>query len=160
MKHAVARRLLSSEVARVDMERETFLRLQEDLQRQKAQFAKERMSYSITDMLREQLAGFDPKILDDDDDLPGVLEEVEGQDSFLAKMKTLSENKELELLVAYLTRNQILHSATSAKTLDEINFGRATVNGFTLLMDEISRLATVYKDRHSNEPDFDEHEVL
>lgn len=160
LKHAIARMLLSTEIARVDLERETFLRLQEDLKRQKELFRDEREAYTVTDMVREQLQAFDPRMLDDEDDLPTVLDEVEGQDSFLAKMKTLNENKEFALVVAYLTRNQIMHIAKYADTTEKQNFGRATINGFELLKDEIARLATIYADRHAKEPEFDEHEVV
>lgn len=160
LKHAVARYLLASEVSKVALERTTFMRLREDLERQRAEFDKEKDSYTYTDMVREQLIGFDPHILDTDDDLPGVLGEVEGEDAFLAKMKALNENKELSLLIAYLKRHQILYSATTAKTLDEINFGRATINGFELLTEEIGRLATVYADRHAKDEEFDQHEAV
>lgn len=115
---------------------------------------------SVVDLVREQLKGFDPRMLDTEDDLPEVLGEVESQDSFLAAMKRLNEDEHLKTLIAYLKRNQVLHSAKEALTLDAINFGRATVNGLSLLDEEIGRLAIVYKTRHAQEPEFDEHEVV
>lgn len=115
---------------------------------------------SVTDLMREQLAGFNPRLLDSEDDLPEILGEVEAQDVFLAGMKRLEEDEHLKTLIEYLKRNQVLHSAKEAQTLDAINFGRATVNGLTLLVEEITRLAIIYKVRHEKDVEFDEHEVL
>jgi hypothetical protein len=114
----------------------------------------------IKDLVRENLKGFDPKLLDSEDDLPEILGETEEQESFLSKMKSLSENKELELLISYLVRNQIRFSVIEAENLEAMNFGRATINGLTLLQDEIKRLATVYDERHAPKQKFNEFEVV
>lgn len=117
--------------------------------------------HKITSLVRNTLGGFDPKLLDTEDDLPEVLGEVEAQDVFLAGMKRLKEDKHLWLLVDYLTRNQIIHAVKEAQTLDTINFARATINGWSLLREEVDRLTSVYVDRHpTNKLTFDEHEVV
>lgn len=115
---------------------------------------------SVVDLVRAQLAGFNPRLLDNEDDLPEVLGDTESQELFLAGMKRLNEDEYLKTLIEYLKRNQVLHSAKEALTLDAINFGRSTVNGLSLLQEEIARLTTVFDVRHEKQPEFDEHEVV
>lgn len=137
------------------------LRIQQaSLEASHVEFEAYKKSLTVEDLVREQLKGFDPKLLDDATDLPEVLGDVTAQEPFLAAMKSLNENDSLWTLVAYLTRNQILFSAKEAQDLASINFGRATINGWSLLREEVERLTTVFKARHAAEPEFDEHEVL
>ena len=159
VRHAIARRLLSEEVAKIDLERGTFIRLAEEQRKNAKEFQDYKASLTVTDMVREQLAGFNPKLFDTDDDLPEVLGEVEAQSEFLSKCKALQENPALEVILSYLIRNQIVHSAKHAPTQEAINFGRATINGFELFREEVARLVAVHTERHSKEPNFNEFEV-
>lgn len=168
IKHAVARYLLADEVKRVDLERKSFLDMKgkyegkiRELDEQTHQTIEgAKASLDVIDLVREQLKGFDPKMLDDDDDLPGILGEVEAQDAFLSKMKTLNDMPELKTVRKYLIRNQIIYTATEAENVEKQNFGRATINGLYLEEEEIARLATIYADRHKPEEGFDTFEVV
>lgn len=160
MKHAVARYLLSSEVDKVNMERETYKLIQDSVKRKLEDVEAYEKSIDIVAVFRKQIEGFDPHLLDTDEDLPAVLGDIENQDAFLSKMKSLSDQVELRQLIDFLKREQIIHIAKYADTLDKQNFGRATLNGFELLMSEIDRLATVYVDRHKQDDDFDKNEVV
>lgn len=115
---------------------------------------------NIVDLTRENLKGFNPRLLDNEDDLPEVLGEVENQDEFLSKVKSLKDNPAFEIIANYLIRNQIMYSVKTATPLDEINFGRATINGVSLFKEEVARLSTVFEERHAKKPEFDEHEVV
>ena len=168
LRHKIARALLSEEVARVDMERRAFLEAKEGLAVSRRALADEqkrfeayKQSLTITDLVREQMKGFNPKLLDSADDLPEVLGDVEDQDTFLARCKSLAEADTLRTIAAYIMRNQIIYSAREAETLDTINFGRATINGVSLMLDEVDRLATIYSERHPpKEPEYDVNEVV
>lgn len=160
VRHAIARWLFAEEVAKVDLERTTFALLVEEQKESSRKLGEYKAGLTVTDMVREQLAGFDPKLFDTDDDLPEVLGEVEAQSEFLSKCKALQENPALEVILAYLIRNQIVHSAKYAPTQEAINFGRATVNGVELFREEVARLAAVHTERHAAKPTFDEHEVV
>lgn len=167
IRHHIARWLFSEEVAKVDMERQAFIAIQKDvtksrqeLEAEREEFRKWAESRTIVDAVRMMLKGFDPKVLDDEDDLPEVLQDVESDESFLQQCKSLKDNDALWIIVKYLIRNQVLYSAKEAKTLDDINFGRATINGLSLLREEVDRLASVYAKRHTAKPKFDEHEVV
>lgn len=174
IKHAIARYLLADEVKRVDLERESFQKISERYKANIEDFEAYKRSLTVTDLVREQLKGFNPRLLDPTrrrdeetgsevesfDDLPEVLGEVEDQESFLAACKSLQENKAFPIIADYLLRNQILFSAKEAVGLAEIDFGRSTVNGIQLLREEVARLATVHAERHAAKPTFDEHEVV
>lgn len=153
---------MADEVKKIDVERDAFARISADYQAGIDSIADERIRVSndVVALVRAQLKGFDPKLLDSDTDLPEVLGEVESQESFLAGMKRLQEDEHLWFLVQYLTRNQVLYTATEAVTLEQQNFGRATLNGYSILREEINRLATVHAVRHAATPEFDEHEVV
>ena len=160
IRHAIARKLFASEVARVDLERETFLSLQASLKADKADFEAYKKTLTIIDLVREQLAGFNPRLLDTEDDLPEVLGDIENQEEFLSKCKSLKDNYALDTILDYICRNQVMYSAKEANTLETINFGRATVNGASLCREEVARLAAVYTERHPVDGQFDEHEVV
>lgn len=161
LRYWIATKLLPEEQKKLTMAQEAFERIKAQYAQNMAEFDAYKASLTVTDMVREKLAGFNPRLLDNPDtDLPNILGDVEIQDPFLAKMKTLNETQELHTLLDYLERNQVLYSAKEATGLDAINFGRATVNGLSLVREEIARLATVYAERHAGEPEFDEHEVV
>lgn len=134
--------------------------LLQELEAARADFGAYRASLTITDLIREQLKGINPKLFENDND---ILVEMAGEDSintFLSGVHDLNKSNALSRILDVLIRDQVLHSAKEAIGLDEINFGRATVNGLSLLREEVGRLDTVYLERHAKEPEFDEHSVV
>lgn len=153
--------LWTKEIEKVDMERATFIQLNKDLREKQNEFEKYKASKTVTDMVRENLCGFDPKLVDTEDDLPEVLGEVENQNEFLTQVSTLKKNPAFEIIAKYLIRNQILYSSMEANTLEENNFGKATVNGIELFKEEVDRLALIYEDKHNrDDKKFDQFEVI
>lgn len=147
-------------------ERERFNRLAERYQRlceeqegAQADFEAYKASLTVVDLVREQLKGINPKILEGDNDLLVDLGAEDSLDSFLAGCHDLHKSRELSRIIEYLERDQVLYSAKTAVGLDEINFARATINGLCLLREEVARLDTVYEERHASQPKFDEFEV-
>lgn len=127
---------------------------------------------SYTLMMRELLKGFDPTLVDFVPEGPNggvnatdILEEIKQQTGsdgteFLAGIKEAYKNDALRRLDKFLIRNQIVYSAREAETLDQINFGRATVNGLVLRQGEIDRLYGVYLARHPDEEPYDKFSAL
>jgi len=123
--------------------------------------------YSIVDCVREQLKGFNPKLLDESlydsvDTAPDVLEQYDSEDSeevFLSKIRDLYNNPTFNAVLNYLVRNQLIYTAKEARDFNEISFGRATINGLILFKDEVERLKAIYDERHIHEESFDRHEV-
>lgn len=115
---------------------------------------------SIVDLVREQLAGFNPRLLDVDDELVEMMDGEDAVDSFLAEAKKLHDNTALPKILDHITRKQIMESTVEALTLETINFGRGSLNGVTLVREEVERLHTAFVLRHAPKEEFDAHEAL
>jgi hypothetical protein len=121
---------------------------------------KRQESLTIVDLVRTQLKGFNPLLLDSYDDIELTYPEGgEGLDSFLEQVGELKKNTALPLIEQFLKRNQVLYTAKEADDLNAINFGRASVNGVELIREEIDRLDKIRVERSSKPEDFDEHEI-
>lgn len=114
----------------------------------------------VTDLVREQLGGFNRRLLDEDDDLPTLVGDEHEQNTFLAHVKELATNEALPIILDALIRDQVLFIAKEAQGTEQANFGRASINGWTLLREEVARLYAIYLDRHTKEEVYDEHEVV
>ena len=117
-------------------------------------------SLSIVDLVREQLGGFDTKLLDSSEDLDVIYEAEDGESALLSGARELHKNKHLGVIAQHLIRNQVLYIAKDAEAMESVNFGRATINGIELFIEEIERLNLVYEELHKGRDDFDEHEVI
>jgi hypothetical protein len=129
------------------------------VERERAQLELSRKAVSIVSLGRELLKGFDPKALD-----PGdmSLEEELGEEliPFLAQVHELTKNDALPRILAHLTRFQIFHTAKWAENMPQANFGRATINGLSLVREEIDRLEGVYQEKHAPPEQYDPHAVV
>lgn len=117
-------------------------------------------SIGVTDLVREQLRGFNPRLLDVEDDILELVGDEESATHFLEEAHKLAQNEALPRILDFLVRNQVQESVKSAATLEAMNFGRASVNGVTLVREEVERLEAVYQERHAPDEDFDKHEAL
>lgn len=109
---------------------------------------------------RVQMKGYNPKDLDNMDDIEVMYDTEDGLNSFLADVHSLSNNKALQEIIKVLKRNQIMHTALETQNLDQVNFGRATVNGLCLLEEEIDRLVGIYTEKNEVEDKYDETEII
>lgn len=113
---------------------------------------------SITDLVRDRLTGFNPKLLDGVhlswsgnkfDDRDGILPLVEKEDGsitdFLLECNRLHENKAIWRILDWLERNQILFIAKRAPAT-QVDFGRASINGIELVREEVIRLKEQYEE--------------
>lgn len=123
--------------------------------------------FSVQRLVRSQLKGFDTSVLSksvwDGSDNAISIEEAyevdESREAFLAKVHDLAQSKELEGILTYLVRNQILFTAKEAVGVEQELFGRATINGLTLVRDEIRRLDAMYRSEHAPKESFDKFSV-
>ncbi len=137
------------------------------LNKELAKYRKLNADFSVQRLIREQLKGFDTSVLSksvwDGSDEAISIEDAydvdEGRASFLAKVHDLAQSKELEGILTYLVRNQILFTAKEAIGQEQELFGRATINGLTLIRDEIRRLDAIYKEEYGRKEDFDKFSV-
>lgn len=133
----------------------------------KKSFESQKANLNVVDLVREKLKGFNPRTLTKigaSDDANILVEEFgeneEGADAFLSAMKPIAESKEFQVLLDYLNRNQIIYSVKEGLDLNQINFGRATINGTGLVREELDRLLAIYIDRHKPSEHYDKHEAI
>lgn len=65
---------------------------------------------------------------------------------FLSKAHSLAENTVLKELIEFLMTESMVKATLEARDIIEVNFQRATVNGLSLLEEEISRFSSIYKE--------------
>lgn len=173
IRYAVFGSIFASELRKIEKERTTYLTLQKRLREDIERFEEHKKNITVRDIMRERLAGFNPRLLDkvsegDEELLDYLLKESHDEtevfagrkEEFLSRMHDLSNNDELRLLTEWLIRNQTLITAREAQTQDAINFGRATLNGLELIEEEIERYAGLYKESHAGEEPFDTHSAV
>jgi hypothetical protein len=113
----------------------------------------------LSRLLREELKGFDVKILDSDLDVEDWYTEQDSRRTFLEQCHELFKSSALKDIAKFLIRNQMQYTTTEAKTLEDMNFGRATINGIVLLQEEVDRLNTLYLTEVKPPDKFDEHDI-
>lgn len=121
---------------------------------------------SVVALAREQLKGFNPRHITLDvvknrhalSLYDGLTPEEE--DALITNIHQLYTNPALQVLLDYITRNQVLYGQMEADSLLSLNFSRGTVNGLILLRDEINAAEGVYRKRHTPEEDFNQFSSL
>lgn len=139
-----------------------------EIEREGLKRERQRLSQlDVVDAVREQLKGFSPKLLDVAmydivDFSPSILDQYENEESetiFLSKVRDLYHNEAFRAITDYLVRNQIIYIAKEALNFNDVQFGRASINGIILVKDEVERLKAIYDERHPAKEEFDVHEV-
>lgn len=115
---------------------------------------------TASEAYREQMKGFNGTELNSYSDLEEIYDTEDGLEAFMANVKSLSDNPALDAIINLLKRNQLQFTALESENLEQVNFGRATVNGLQLFREEVDRLVGVYKEMHKHEDEFDPNEVL
>jgi hypothetical protein len=118
---------------------------------------------SPADLAREKYKLVDPKLILTREDLPSVLKELApemGEETFLSLVHDMHQKGALALILDVLKRDQGQFSLAEARTLEEFNGGRMSINGIELVREEVERLASFYKSKHTREEKFDEFKVV
>ncbi len=132
-------------------------------------------SVDVVDLVREKLVGFNPKLVDgtklvmsnggtidvvssifDDAKIAGYASDMD----FLADCKSLLNTKALPVICDYIRRNQIIFTTGAAKTMEQVNFGGASINGVELVREEVQRMKAIFDERNEKPEDFDKHEAV
>jgi len=123
--------------------------------------ATERVEIDPARAFRSQMKSFDPLTMDNMDDIEVMYDtEDDGIDSFLSDMTSLSNNKSLQEVIKVIKRNQVMFIALESQNIEQVNFGRASINGLMLLGDEIDRLAGIHAKRNEPEENYDKGSVV
>jgi hypothetical protein len=105
-----------------------------------------------TELLRSQMKGVNFKKLDD---LSG--EELK---EFLSGAHLLQNNKILMRIIDDLIARQTEFTVNEALNMEQVIFGRATINGLSLLKEAIEKYNAIYLEQTKKEETFDESEVI
>lgn len=142
-------------------------KLEESRRKFEGEVLKYGMSVNVVDLVREQLKGFNPRLLDriENSDQADILAEIEAEEggnveAFLAECKQITTTDAFLRVCNYLIRNQVIYTAKEARAEIAINFGRATINGVSLMREEIERMAGIWEERSKAPEPFDKHEAI
>lgn len=107
----------------------------------------------ISNMIRTQLEGIK---------LSDVLTNLDEKDKkeYIIEMARISDNKALRMLLNDLKVKQILFTVKQARTMDEVGFGRATINGISLIEEELNRAKALQEELQKKIDVFDEHAII
>lgn len=91
-----------------------------------------------------------------------VLDQYEGDalTDFLREVQQIRERGALRSIVTFLVREQLLYTALDATNPDEQSFGRASMNGLVLALQEVELLAAVADQTFKTAEPFEPHEPL
>ena len=143
------RRKLSEEWDRLDDRKKDLRREVED----------EYDQQMILHMLRRKYKSYNPDKLSGPEDILETMGKQEQMD-FLTNVTDVIENKHFRNLMEHLYTRQLISSALDGEDIDAINFGRATINGLSLVEETLERYATLYYERTSDQSDYDEYSII
>lgn len=108
----------------------------------------------LNDLTREQLKGISPDSI--------KLEELAGEElkEFLDGVHLLNGNKTLNKIIEYLITKQVFFTAMEGQNWEQDQFGRATINGLSLLKETLERYDAVYIENHKKEEAFDKQDIV
>jgi hypothetical protein len=159
IKQKIAEWLLSEEVGRIRLERETYECIRDIQAKNERRFEEYKKSLTVADMVREQLKGLNKDMLLSDDYILDLLPEEE-VDGFLSKAQDLKKNPVFRKVIDIIKRDQTQFIAQEALTIEQLNFGRATINGVSLFEEAVDGLVELYLERHEVEGDYDKHSAI
>lgn len=106
-------------------------------------------------LVREQLIG-----IDDGEDEYFKNMTTDQKKAYLADIYLVSKNKSFYRMLKELTKSQTYKTIKDATDTEQLNFGRATINGFALIEKHIDNLSSQYEDTIKPMEEFDKHEAI
>lgn len=123
-------------------------------------------SASIVRLAREQLSGFDPRSISfetlENRNTLSLYNNLSDEETLelINDIHSLYHNRALQIIVDYITRAQVLHGHQDTDSLQGLNFSRATINGLSLLMEQVREGEGHYQQRQKSPDDFDPSKVV
>lgn len=101
----------------------------------------------IKDLVRDRLKGVKPNNPNDNTILFNHLDGLDDASrlAFLSRAYDVVNNESFKLVIKSLIIESEHKAILDAATVEEVNFNRATINGLLLLEEELTQLATQYK---------------
>lgn len=170
MKQKIINWFLAKEQEELILAKGAYREVIANLEAERADFKQYRENLSEVDLVRFQLKGFNHLLLDkayiqsDGEIFTDIFEDAKvaglSEKDLLNEIKSLTDNRALPVVFDHIKRNQLIYSAQAARSLSEMNFGRASINGVELVREEVGRLLGIHKERNAPEEEYDEHAVI
>lgn len=84
----------------------------------------------------------------------------EKEKTFLQNVYDLKHNKSFGQISRFLIKHQIDFTSKEAINMDELNFGRATINGITLFVEEVERWYAEWEKQNKPEAKYDKQAIF
>lgn len=95
------------------------------------------------------------------DDLLYLVNMEEGQrEAFLGAIYQIVEGGKLKPIADKIMQEQVEMSVKYARNMEEVNHGRATLNGVALFMDELKYLHSLYEQQYIQKSEFNKFDIL
>jgi hypothetical protein len=153
--------LCADVLAQVEQERQNLAWQRELVQKTKD-------SLDVRALVRAQLALFHPdEFRLDTEEVPSFMAFVElrrgeafDEEQMLAEVHELANNQTFNLLLAYLVREQLLHTGRHASGEAELLINRGTINCVDLIKKEVEVYDGLYRARQSEPPAYDKTAIV
>ena len=77
-----------------------------------------------------------------------------------ANAELIRTNPAFEKVAEYLINAQGNYTVKEALNMEQVSFGRATINGISLVKEEIERLSNIYRAENQSEEKFDKSSIM
>ncbi len=119
--------------------------------------------FSPKDLIRERLKGIKPNLPESNTILQNHLASLDDVSrlAFLSKAYDIVKNNPtFKLVLESLIVEQEHYSMLEAKDIEEVNFGRATINGLMLIEESLSVLSGMYEEEKETQKPLTDEEKL
>ena len=111
---------------------------------------------NVVNLIREQLKGITVNFNSGEENIENGMTENEKKELY-SQAAILNKNKAFQAVISHLINVQGNYSMKEAEIMEHVAFGRATINGLSLMREEIARLTSLHNDSLIKEEDFDRH---
>lgn len=122
----------------------------------KPQWTELKAEPNMVSLVREQLKGTTLDMVKD-----GYADMTEKEKAELyANAELIRTNPAFKFVYEHIINLQGNYTVREALDINQVSFGRATINGVNLFNEEMKRLSNIYRETNAKEEDFDKHGVL
>jgi len=139
---------------------ETLQAKEAELEKRRREIEKEYTDQALRHLVRRKYHGFNPsELIGGQEDVLHDIPEAERL-GFLGNLADVIENDSFRKLMEHLYTKQLITTSLESENIDEVNFGRATINGLSIVEESLERYANIYYERSSDESDYDEYSII
>ncbi len=132
------------------------------LQARKEALEAQYTNIDIVNLTREQLKGYQMRPISALNiaisEITEGMSETQRNDYYTAAHE-LYENETLQMICNFLVQKQVMNIALQAHNIEEVNFNRASINGLSLIWDELKAAEGIFQKANQPEEDFNKFSI-